>query len=255
MRGGHNFYQEQQWKVFLEDAIATFIKGSTMKQNLYRMEQYLGLWSSMVREMQRIDQLPETYHLRRDEALHLLRRAEVLAAEVAQVGRSMFSDTQVQGIIMQRPDSETPVGAKYDFVDFDSLACFSTHASLSIVLNRIAWGLHLLLGEEPPSSLADEHHRFCRDIWMCFPYLRSVSLMAAIQFSDPIYLSYEGASGDIKEYLISWVLEIAQFRKRLSQDRAVLDKHLLETSLAMTGRDKHRERPDFPYWKRRSSST
>lgn len=125
---------------------------------------------------------------------------------------------------------------------------------LRIVMNRIIWSLTKLIHGQAPESLDLEHQTLCRMIWMCLPWTREVSLMAAILFGDPLYLSYEGANGDVKEYLLTYLLEIAKFRGRLPKDRGVVDKYLIQSALAVSGRGEFHERSDFPYWESRSSS-
>lgn len=250
VKGGHNFYDDK-WHHVIEKALETYPGIPDMKKDAYRVEMYLGIWAPIVHEMKRIVQAPG--HETRDAQLQLHHRATSLATELDRLGMPMMERGRAQGLIIEVPDPETPVGAKYDFGHMDGQRCLSNYAMLRVVLNRVIWSLTILLQGQAPVSLDEEHQRFCRMIWMCLPYTRATSLMAAILFGDPLFLSYEGAQGETREYILSWLMEIAQFRKRMPNNRKVVHEHLLSVALAFTGRGEFDERPDFPYWELRSN--
>jgi hypothetical protein len=144
------------------------------------------------------------------------------------------------------------VGAKYDFNGLDEHRCLMAYAMNRIVLNRVLWSVDNILHGQAASSLDVEHEAFCRQVWMAFPYAHKVSLMTAIQLADPLYLSYEGARGETKEYLLTHILELTRYRARVPNDRELVHRYLIDTAHALTGRIPFHERKDFPYWKERS---
>jgi hypothetical protein len=252
VRGGNDFYDDENWKVAMRHAIASCSRMSEMKKCAYQLELFMGRWASMVWEMQYIGEATDEAS-RKLQAIHLRHRAIALAAELDHVGEPMIDQGRAQGLIVEVQDPDTPVGAKYGFANMDVQRGVSNYAMLRIIANRITWSTTTLLDGRADASLDLEHQMFCRMVWMCLPYTRKVSLMAAILFSDPLYISYEGARGEIKEYLLTWIIEVCQFRKRIPNDRDKVDQYLLSTALAATGRGKFNERSDFPYWEVRSS--
>lgn len=237
--------------VVMKDAINHRIKASELRKGAYYLDLFMGNWASAVQDMRLVcdDTDPE---LKKARAAALKDRATGLAADLARFSEPIMERACNQGHIVTLPDLGCPVGLKYNFSGMDAHRFLWTYALLRIVFNRILWAVETILSGNNAASLDVEHQSFCRYIWMCLPFTLNVSPMAAILFSDPLFTSYEGARGAIKEYLLTTVIEIAQYRKRLSNDRDKVDNYLLATARAMTGREFFRERTDFPYWQQSS---
>ena len=236
----------------MRDAIGTRSDVSETKKNVYRIELYAGQWTSLVQETRLM--LDPQKPVERSKVLGLKQSAVALVAELTNTAGEMIEKARIEGTIRPVEDPGTPVGTKYDFADVDALRCLSRYAMMRIVLNRIIWTLGALANEQDTEFLALEHLEFCRMIWMCLPYVRSVSLMAAIQFGDEVFLSYEAAPDYVREYLLTWVTEVAQFRKRMPDDRKLVEEYIFSIIFTLTGRGEPNERPDFPYWKLRSTA-
>lgn len=60
--------------------------------------------------------------------------------------------------------------------------------------------------------------------------------MTGILFVSPLYLSYEGAREQSeKDYLLDYIIEIAQQRGRYPDDREAVELFVLNTARAATG--------------------
>ena len=250
VRGGQNFYESEAWKGVMRDAIAHRISAPEMRKNAYYMELYTGDWASVAHEMRLVLDEPDATS-KQARALALQHRAKNLMAEVELFGEPIIKKAHDQGDIIELPDPDCPVGTKYGFSGMDANRCLNRYAMIRIVLNRVLHSVETILYGQADPSLAVAHENLCRQIWMCLPYVRNASLMAAILFADPLYLSFEGARGAEKEYLLTAILEIAQYRKRVPRDRDTVERYVLDSALAMTGQIPFRERTDFPYWQKR----
>jgi hypothetical protein len=250
VRGGSILFEQKEWKGTMKMAIDRLTSVSDMRKNAYLLELYMADWVSLVQGQQLIWSEPSA-DARRARALALHARAANLANELDVFGGSVIGIARDRGAIVELLDASCPVGAKYDFSGLDELRCLLTYAMLRIAFNRILWALSLILCGRVPEVLDVEHETFCRQIWMSLPYARDSSLLTAALSTDPFYLAYEGAHGATKEYILSSIMEISRYRRRLPNDRDLVHGYLLDTAFAMTGRVSFRERMDFPYWKRR----
>ena len=250
VRGGQNFYESEAWKGVMRDAIEHRVSAPEMRKNAYRMELYIGDWASMAHEMRLVLDDPDatSKHAR---ALALQHRAESLKAEIELFGEPIIKTACDHGDIVEVPDPDCPVGCKYDFSGMDANRCLNRYTMIRIVLNRILQSVGTILYGQADPSLDVEHENLCRQIWMCLPHMWHASLMAAILFADPLYLSFEAARGAEKEYLLTAILEISAYRERVPRDRDAVERYVLDSALALTGQIPFRERTDFPYWQKR----
>jgi hypothetical protein len=232
-----------------EDATQSLSNLPAIRRRLYEAESYMGIWPPLLKEMRNIGDQGSEVGL--SHARRLLDQAINHAIELDRVCKPVLQQLHDCRDIVVLPDTKTPVGWQYDFSSMDAQRYLETYLLLRIVLNRVMRAIYDIISEPAPEHLDAEHGELSFKIWMSLPYMRRASLMAAILFGDPLYISYEASSGEVREYLLDYLMEIAQFRKRLPDNREVVSRYLLDAALAMTGRSAFPERPDFPYWKYR----
>ena len=221
-----------------------------MRKTAYCLDLYGGDWVALVREVRLVltDADPVSQRAR---AAALRDRVADLTVELELVGGPTISKAEACGQIIELPDPECPVGAKYEFADLTVQHCFLTYTTLRTLFNRILWTARLVLdGVEEAAALDEGHQALCRQIWMCLPYTRKTCKMATLLFDDQLFLSFEGASGEVKEYLLDWIMNLIKYRQRLPDDRSIVEAYVLDLALAMTGRSTFRERAEFPYYER-----
>lgn len=106
---------------------------------------------------------------------------------------------------------------------------------LSVVLNKILHDLALILNE-PVALLDSDNVTLSRDICMCVSYLGTVGILPAISAQPPLFLAYEGANELERAYLQKFILWSDKFKRRFPQDSAELEKFVLNTAYALSGR-------------------
>lgn len=243
VRGGENFYLFGNWKLFLQDAV-TKLSMSTMNRNTEILGLYMGRWSTLVQKLRKISRA----HMPVDDesrAPQVLQQALSLADELDEFHQAVMDQCPCAFPVV--PDPSTPIGVKYDFDDYYAFKFTAIHAHLRIVLNRVITTLNVILYDQVPDHMDYEHYSLCEKVWMCLPYVRATSLMEAILFADSFYTAYEAATGAVREYLLTWLMEVASFRKRMSNDREAVDKILRASALAYSGRSEYREKAELPF--------
>ncbi len=213
------------------------------QRDTYAVGWYYRCWPSLVHEFRWVngedannDLDGDTSHARAEILLH---RVVTLDAELSVVGKEALQRANERGGIVELPDLEleSPIDTKYDFDGLDSLQCLVTYVMLRIILNRLNY--HIILQRLPSESVANsdtEHRDLCKQ---CIPYLRGLGVLNSVLFAAPLYLSYEGACDQAeKDYLIDFALEGAASKERFPHpvDRAVVERFMLNTAKAATGR-------------------
>jgi hypothetical protein len=235
----------------IREAIAHSIDASEMRKNAYYLDLYMIDWASMVQRL-RLLQSDADLSSRRDEALALKSDTFNSIAQLTSFGDPIVEAARSEGKLVELPDNKCPVGTYYHFDGMETQCTFSKLIMIQIVFNRILSGVEEIMCDGADAALDAKHESLCREIWKCFPYTRKASLMAAIQFGDAMYLSLEGARGAEKEYVLTYLLEVSSYRKRVPNDRDRVYEYVLETARGLTGRLPLRERTDFPYWEQSS---
>ncbi|KAI8965125.1 hypothetical protein F5Y11DRAFT_313926 [Daldinia sp. FL1419] len=237
VEGGENFYLSSPWKEAIQQSAQT-IQNTTAngQSDTYRIGFFYGHWPGLVQGFRLVSSDPDV-NSQQIQALALHSKVAGLAAEAVYEGEPILSRLRSAGRILEEADPESPVGAKYHFGNLYSMMVFISYIMIQTVFNRMLYNLNVILGQ-PNASLEVEHKYLCRQMWMCIPFVRSLGIVTTIIFVPQLYLSYEGASGDEKEYLLDIIMEIVTYRGqgRYSRDRRVMEPFVLNAAEAMVGR-------------------
>ncbi|KAK1248968.1 hypothetical protein MKX08_007188 [Trichoderma sp. CBMAI-0020] len=156
--------------------------------------------------------------------------------ELKALGESIVAKMRRLGNMTEMPDDESPLGMSYHFTNMGSAQCWITYKMLSVVLNRILHALALILSQ-PVALLDRENAMLSREICRCVSYLGTVGILPAISAQPQLFLAYEGANELERAYLLKFILWSDKFKKRFPQDSAALERFVLKTAYALSGRD------------------
>ena len=252
VRGERVHDDEGVWLSRVKSAIERYHNGSEVLKNMHKILLHFLSWAKFCRAVHEIlgDLEDESAPAR---AMSIYKGVKAVDAEVDDLSRPILKQLVEDGTVKEETDSTTPVGARYQFGTLEASEFVLYHAQLRLYFNRMTMVLESLFhGPEGVSAqVKDDFAYWCREIWLCIPYQLELSLMAAVTTADPVHASYEGAEGEIKEYLLDYIIKISKYRGRLPDDREVVSKYMMDTAKALSGRALCDERTDFPYWAER----
>ena len=207
---------------------------SQQRKQTYSIGRYYAYWPSLVHDFQDIHK-NKALPLMTERVRALRNQVAKLDAEVREKGELFLGNCTKLGNIIERQDSQSPAGARYEFSGLESLQFLITYVMLLVIFNRLLHNLDALSGR-PEEPLDHEHRALCRQLWMCIPYVRALGGMTSILFAAPLYLSYEGAVRQPeREYLLDCIIEIAEKRGRYPKDRKTVEMFVLNTARSMAG--------------------
>jgi hypothetical protein len=219
----------------MEEALKIGLDLPSERLDAYALDLHSRYWPLLVHELR----LVRNNH-RRDSmvksAIALQERILNTVPELKALGDSIVSKMRRLRNMTEVPNSESPLGISFHFTTMGSAQCWITYKMLSIVLNRMLHDLAIILNE-PVAILDSENVMLSRDICMCVPYLGSVGILPTISAQPPLFLAYEGANELERDYLLKFILWSDTFKRRFPQDSTVLEKFVLKTAYALSGRD------------------
>ncbi|CAH0003364.1 unnamed protein product [Clonostachys byssicola] len=235
--GGDNFFLRSPWKEFVDRATVSAGGVSEKRKDIYAIGRYYVYWPCLLQEFKRLNSERDE-PTRMAQAERLGRIVSALDFDVRAKGDCLLEKAYNLGNIKERPDPQTPIGARYDIVCLDSLQLLVSYAMWAAICNRMLHHLRMVQGLAPSPSLDKDHRNFCRQIWMCIPYIQELGGTTSVLFVAPLYLSYEGATEELeKEYLFDYIVEVTRKRGRLMENLQDLERLVLNTARAMAARE------------------
>lgn len=204
------------------------------RKDCHAIGRLYGYWPVFVQEFRCIHSDSDA-RLAQKRALLLRDQVMNLDSKTKAIGEPILRKARNKGYITEEPDPDSPINMKVHFASIDKMQFFISHVMLRIILNRMIHHLNIFLGET--DMLLDvEHWDLCREMWKCIPFIRSLGLVASMLSSAPMYLSYEGATENETEYLLDFIIQAAEYKRRLPKDRNTVHVFVLNTARAMIGR-------------------
>lgn len=136
---------------------------------------------------------------------------------------------------MERPDPEGPVGSKFHFESLDAMSFVISYLMICTIMNRILYHTLSLLCELD-THLQVEHKDFCRQLWMCIPFIKKLGNMTGPMLLPQLQLSYEAANAVEREYILDTIIDFSNKNRRYTGDRQAMEALVLNSAKAMTGR-------------------
>lgn len=211
---------------------------SQRRKEMYVFGRYFVYLPSLLQGIKCLKSQHNSPATRIAQAKSLERRVSYINSEVQAKGAELLGKARSVGDIKEREEKDTPIGARYDFACLDSFQAFVNYAMWSTVYNRMLDHLRMIQGLPRLPKLSTDHRHFCRQLWMCIPYIRELGGTTGIIFITPLYVSYEGATSEAeKEYLFEFITEIATRTGRFTENLQELESLVLNTARAISGRD------------------
>lgn len=223
-----------QWKDTLEEALGNGLDLPSERLSAYSLDLHSRYWPLLVHELKLVRNNANTVSMEKGAAAL---RARILTTfpELKVLGESIVAKMRKSSTMTEMQDDESPLGMSYHFSSMGFAQCWITYKMLSIVLNRILHALALILNQ-PIALLDGENATLSREICMCVSYLRTAGILPAISAQPPLFLAYEGANKQERAYLLNFIMWSDKFKKRFPQDSAALEKFVLKTAYALSGR-------------------
>ncbi|EHK44546.1 hypothetical protein TRIATDRAFT_285163 [Trichoderma atroviride IMI 206040] len=217
VEGGPNLLSTSQWKNTLEEALRNGLDLPSDRLDAYALDLHSRYWPLLVHELKLVRNSASTVSMKKSAAA-LQARVLNTIPDLKALGESIVAKMRRLGNMTGMPDDESPLGMSYHFTNMGSAQCWMTYKMLSVVLNRILHALALLLSQ-PVALLDSENVTLSREI-----------------SQPPLFLAYEGANGLERAYLLKFILWSDKFKKRFPQDSGALEKFVLTTAYALSGR-------------------
>ncbi|KAI1473202.1 uncharacterized protein F4812DRAFT_42455 [Daldinia caldariorum] len=237
VEGGENFYLSSPWKEAMEESfLAMDASVSSEQADYYGVGHYYGHWPSLVQGFQLVLSDADA-NSQQVQALALYDKTARLDADIACIGEPAMLKFRRSGRILEESDRDSPIGVKFHFGNLQTMSVLISYVMIRTVFNRILYHLTVMLNQ-PDMSLEVEHRELCRKMWMCIPFFRSLGAVTTVIFAPQLYLSYEGASENEKEYLLDFIMELVSYRgsARYPRDRRTVERFVLDAAQAMVGR-------------------
>ncbi|KAI1662039.1 hypothetical protein F4813DRAFT_396718 [Daldinia decipiens] len=235
--GGENFYLSSPWKEAIEQSfLAIEHSVSSELADCYSVGHYYGYWPDLLHGFRRVDSNPDV-NSQQIQALALHDKVAALAADITCIGEPILERIYSAGHVLEQTDPKSPIGVKLYFGSLHRMLCFISYVMMRTVFNRLLHHLTVIL-KQPDSALEEEHRDLCKKMWTCIPFIKGLGMVASIAFLPQMYLSYEGAGENEKEYLLDNLMEIASYKGsgRYPTDRKAMESFILNSAEAMVGR-------------------
>lgn len=223
-----------QWKDTLEEALGNGLDLPSERLDAYALDLHSRYWPLLVHELKLVRNSASTVSMEKGAAA-LQARVLTTVPELKALGESIVAKMRKSGNMTELPDDESPLGMSYQFTSMGFAQCWITYKMLSIVLNRILHALALILSQ-PIALLDGENVILSREICMCVSYLGIAGILPAISAQPPLFLAYEGANEQERAYLLNFIMWADEFKKRFPQDSTALERFVLKTAYALSGR-------------------
>lgn len=218
----------------MEEALRNGLDLPSERLDAYALDLHSRYWPLLVHELKSVRNSASTVSMEKSAAA-LQARVLNTAPKLRALGESIVAKMRRSGNMTEMPDNESPLGMSYHFTNMGSAQCWITYKMLSVVLNRILYGLALVLNQSV-ALLDSDNVTLSREICMCVSYLRTVGILPAISAQPPLFLAHEGANELERAYLLQFILWSDKFKRRFPQDGAALEKFVLKTAYALSGR-------------------
>ncbi|KAI0846437.1 hypothetical protein F5Y00DRAFT_145610 [Daldinia vernicosa] len=235
--GGENFYLSSPWKEAIQQSfLAVEHSVSSEQADCYSVGYYYGFWPGLVQEFRLVAGNPDV-NSQQIHALALHDKVAVLAADITCIGEPIILRIYSVGDILEQTDPKSPIGMKLYFGNLHRMSFFISYVMIRMIFNRILHHLTVIL-KQPDPALEEEHRNLCRKMWTCIPFIKGLGMVASIAFIPQLYMSYEGAGGNEKGYLLDNIMEILSYKGtgRYPTDRRAMEHIILNAAEAMVGR-------------------
>ncbi|KAI0113335.1 hypothetical protein F4814DRAFT_421483 [Daldinia grandis] len=235
--GGENFYLSSPWKEAIEKSFLAVKRSvSSERADCYSVGYYYGFWPDIVQRFRLVISNPDVSS-QQVQALALHDKVAGLAADITCVGEPILLRIDSAGHILEQADPKSPIGTKLHFGSLHRMSFFISYVMMRTIFNRILHHLTVML-QQPDPALDEEHRDLCRKMWTCIPFIKSLGAVASIAFMPQLYLAYEGAGENEKEYLLDIIMEIVSYKGngRYPTDRQEMERFILNVAGAMIGR-------------------
>ncbi|KAI1489664.1 hypothetical protein F5X96DRAFT_600854 [Biscogniauxia mediterranea] len=280
VHGGENFYLAPPWREVMRAAMDKCIAAAPERRDMFAMSNYFAYWPAIAHGVRAAASSSSSMNALQQLRDWLTRLWRDIGATSAPVLRRAAAE----GRLEELPDPQSPLagGARLRFATFETLNVVTSHVMIAMVVNRALRHVASLLPlpssfsassssasasppsppspqppPPPPPSSADldaEHRALCVRTWMCIPSIRELGpAAAALLFTTPLYLSFEGAAAESqaeRTYLVGFAAELAEARGRLPPGgRDALPALMMNTARAATGRRAFRLERGVVTWK------
>ncbi|KAI2784431.1 hypothetical protein F4815DRAFT_500844 [Daldinia loculata] len=237
--GGENFYLSSPWKEAIQQSfLAIEHSVSSERADCYSAGYYYGYWPDLVHGFRRVASNSDV-NSQQIQALALHDKVAALAADITCIGEPILLRICSAGHILEQTDPKSPIGVKLHFGSLHRMSFFISYVMIQTIFNRILHHLTIMLKQTDP-ALEEEHGDLCRKMWTCIPFIKGLGMVASIAFIPQMYLSYEGAGENEKEYLLDNIMEIVSYKGsgRYPTDRQAMERFILNYAEAMVGRSR-----------------